>query len=93
MSERYTGPDSLGDADIGADNVCIESASSQLSLLNSNPYLRNAGRRKAALRITAASSSAVEGIRQPFKDMQDAEPRASLTAPLRRAPRTPKSGE
>jgi hypothetical protein len=32
----------------------------------SNPYLKSAANRKAALRISAQSSSAVEGIRTPF---------------------------
>jgi hypothetical protein len=37
-----------------------------ITLLNSNPYLRDPVRRAAALRVSAASSSAVEGIRKPF---------------------------
>jgi hypothetical protein len=36
------------------------------SLLQSNPYLRDPDMRKAALRVSAATSSAVEGIRKPF---------------------------
>ena len=35
-------------------------------LLNSNPYLRDPAARREALRVTAATSSAVEGIRRPF---------------------------
>ena len=39
-----------------------------MSLKESNPYLRNhtVAARKAALRISAKTSSAVEGIRAPF---------------------------
>ena len=38
------------------------------TLLQQNPYLRDPVKRRAALRISAASSSAVEGIRKPFAD-------------------------
>ena len=39
-----------------------------MTLKDSNPYLRNraASARKAALRVSAQTSSAVEGIRAPF---------------------------
>jgi hypothetical protein len=39
-----------------------------MSLKNSNPYLqsRTTALRKAALRVSAKTSSAVEGIRAPF---------------------------
>lgn len=37
------------------------------SLLNSNPWLRDPARRAAMLRVSAASSSAVEGIVKPFR--------------------------
>jgi hypothetical protein len=36
------------------------------SLLKSNPFLREPEARRAALRTSAASSSAVEGICMPF---------------------------
>ena len=36
------------------------------TLLQQNPWLRNDQQRTAAFRISAASSSAVEGIRRPF---------------------------
>jgi hypothetical protein len=36
-------------------------------LIHSNPYLKDKARRKAGLRISAQTSSAVEGIRAPFK--------------------------
>jgi hypothetical protein len=36
------------------------------SLLATNPYLRDPEARRAALEVSAASSSAVEGIRKPF---------------------------
>jgi len=37
-----------------------------MTLKQSNPHLKSAVARKAALRISAQSSSAVEGIRTPF---------------------------
>jgi hypothetical protein len=37
-----------------------------MSLKQSNPHLKSASARKAALRISAQTSSAVEGIRAPF---------------------------
>lgn len=39
------------------------------SLLESNPWLRDPRRRAELLRMSAASSSAVEGIFKPFRDM------------------------
>lgn len=36
------------------------------SLLTTNPYLRDPKARRTALRVSAASSSAIEGIRKPF---------------------------
>jgi hypothetical protein len=41
-----------------------------MTLKESNPYLRNRSEtaRKAALRISAETSSAVEGIRAPFSE-------------------------
>jgi hypothetical protein len=39
---------------------------SSMKLKQSNPYLKSAADRKATLRISAESSSAVEGIRAPF---------------------------
>lgn len=38
------------------------------SLLNCNPWLREPGRRAELLRVSAASSSAVEGIFKPFRE-------------------------
>ena len=52
------------------------------SLLHTNVYVRDPARRKAALRVSAASSSAVEGIRKPFA--VDAEP-ATKPASRKRA--------
>lgn len=49
-------------------------------LLESNPYLRDPATRARALRIAAASSSAVEGIRKPYAV-------ASLKAPARKNPK------
>lgn len=42
----------------------------RMTLKESNPYLRSKteASRKAALRISAKTSSAVEGIRAPFSD-------------------------
>lgn len=37
-----------------------------MTLKESNPYLKSAAGRKAALRVSAKTSSAVEGIRAPF---------------------------
>jgi hypothetical protein len=39
---------------------------SGMKLKQSNPYLKSAADRKATLRISAETSSAVEGIRAPF---------------------------
>jgi hypothetical protein len=36
------------------------------SLLEQNPWLRDAKTRKKSMRTAAATSSAVEGIRKPF---------------------------
>ncbi|VFM96189.1 MAG: hypothetical protein BECKG1743D_GA0114223_101622 [Candidatus Kentron sp. G] len=36
------------------------------SLLQENPWVRDPNKRKRALRLSAASSSAVEGIHKPF---------------------------
>lgn len=38
------------------------------SLIDSNPWLREPRRRATLLRVSAASSSAVEGIFQPFRE-------------------------
>jgi hypothetical protein len=50
-----------------------------MTLKESNPYLRNRSdaTRKAALRISAKTSSAVEGIRAPFSDGATAKTPAS----------------
>jgi hypothetical protein len=53
------------------------------SLLEQNPWLRDPAKREAALRISAASSSAVEGIYKPFADKADAQ-RAEQTRRVRR---------
>ncbi|MFZ2651260.1 MAG: hypothetical protein WA210_14255 [Burkholderiaceae bacterium] len=37
-----------------------------MTLKQSNPHLKSAATRKAALRVSAQTSSAVEGIRAPF---------------------------
>ena len=61
---------------VGDNNVMKD------SLLNSNPWLREPGRRAALLRVSAASSSAIEGIVKPFQ----AKPLATIKRPAR-APR------
>jgi hypothetical protein len=38
------------------------------SLLEQNPWLRDAKTRAKSMRLAAASSSAVEGIRKPFAE-------------------------
>lgn len=43
-----------------------------MNLLSSNPYLRDPVARRKALLRTAATSSAVEGIRKPFEKMRAA---------------------
>lgn len=46
-----------------------------MTLKQSNPHLKSAAARRAALRISARTSSAVEGIRAPFATgKRDAEP-------------------
>jgi len=54
-------------------------------LLATNPYLRDPQTRKKALRISAASSSAVEGIRMPFAAKQDGKVRVVKPAGRARA--------
>ena len=49
------------------------------SLLEQNPWLRNAETRKKSMRVAAASSSAVEGIHKPF-----ATPKQPVMAPNRK---------
>lgn len=49
------------------------------SLLQSNPWLREPARRAALLRVSAASSSAVEGIFKPFREQAP----ATLSPPAR----------
>lgn len=44
-----------------------------MSLKQSNPYLKSASVRKAALRVTAKTSSAVEGIHAPFAKDKSAD--------------------
>jgi hypothetical protein len=39
------------------------------SLLECNVWLRDPRRREAAMRLSAASSSAIEGIFRPFRNM------------------------
>lgn len=50
-----------------------------MTLKESNPYLRSrtVAARKAALRISAKTSSAVEGIRAPFAADANAKPPAT----------------
>jgi hypothetical protein len=50
-----------------------------MTLKESNPYLRSRteASRRAALRISAKTSSAVEGIRAPFSESMEAKAPAS----------------
>lgn len=50
------------------------------SLLESNPWLRDPEQRAVLLRRSAASSSAVEGIFKPFREMSA----GTITPPVRR---------
>ena len=76
-----------------ADSDCVEAIALTMaydyfmsaSLLKTNPYLRDPKARAAALRISAASSSAIEGIRRPFE--QNARTGKIKRTP-RKAPRT-----
>ena len=45
----------------------------RMSLRNSNPYLKSPSNSKAALRMSARTSSAVEGIRAPFDKNKSAD--------------------
>ena len=59
------------------------------SLLDSNPWLREPRRRATLLRVSAASSSAVEGIFQPFRE----KPPVPVSRPARkRAKSAPERG-
>ena len=49
-----------------------------MTLKQSNPHLKSAAACKAALRVSAQTSSAVEGIRAPFAKGQSAEPPATV---------------
>jgi len=51
-----------------------------MTLKQSNPHLKSAAIRKAALRISAQTSSAVEGIRAPFAKGKRAEMPANTEA-------------
>ncbi len=51
-----------------------------MTLKQSNPHLKSASARKAALRVSAQTSSAVEGIRAPFAEGKDAATPASTEA-------------
>ena len=51
-----------------------------MKLKHSNPHLKSAALRKAALLVSAQTSSAVEGIRAPFAKGKRAETPASTEA-------------
>jgi hypothetical protein len=53
---------------------------SGMKLKQSNSYLKSAADRKATLRISAETSSAVEGIRAPFAKGRGTKTPASKTA-------------
>ena len=51
-----------------------------MTLKQSNPHLKSAAARKAALRVSAQTSSAVEGIRAPFSKGKSAATPTSTAA-------------
>jgi hypothetical protein len=51
-----------------------------MTLKQSNPHLKSAAARKAALRVSAQTSSAVEGIRAPFNRGAKSASPASIEA-------------
>ncbi len=51
-----------------------------MTLKQSNPHLKSVAARKAALRVSAQTSSAVEGIRAPFAKDKGADAPASTKA-------------
>ena len=51
-----------------------------MTLRQSNPHLKSAAARKAALRVSAQTSSAVEGIRAPFAKGESTATPASTEA-------------
>ncbi len=53
------------------------------ALSRSNPYLSTPAKRAQAVRVTIASSSAIEGIRAPFKAVQPVSRKAALKAASR----------
>ena len=76
---------------MNAESDCVEAIALGIrydyfmsaSLLKTNPYLRDPKARAAALRISAASSSAIEGIRKPFE--QDRRTAKVTSAPRKAA--------
>jgi len=59
------------------------------SLLHSNPWLLPANRRAELLRVSAASSSAVEGIVKPFADKSAHAIRSAARSPRAKSGSTP----
>ena len=53
---------------------------SNMSLKESNPHLKPSAARKAALRLSAQTSSAIEGIRAPFAKDKSVERPANIEA-------------
>jgi hypothetical protein len=51
-----------------------------MTLKQANPHLKSAAARKAALRISAQTSSTFEGIRAPFDKGRNADQPASTEA-------------
>ena len=51
-----------------------------MTLKQSNPHLKSAAARKVALRVSAETSSAVEGIRAPFAKGESAAAPSSTEA-------------
>ena len=51
-----------------------------MTLKQSNPHLKSAAASKAAMRVSAQTSTAVEGIRAPFAKRQSTETPVSFEA-------------
>jgi hypothetical protein len=59
-----------------------------VTLAKSNPYLATADQRKRAVRVTIATSSAIEGIHAPFREKE-----ARARAPGKKGARRGNAGE
>jgi hypothetical protein len=67
-------PHALNGRHDAADHALLRSCALMASLLEQNRWLRNPSTRARAMRIAAASSSAVEGIRKPYAERNPVKP-------------------